>query len=415
MHINNDFQRNSNISHVFETIWSNTEISRIDISKKLNSYRSTVSNIINTLLENKVICEGKLGNATEKGGRKPVFISVNKDYGCVVGIELQTNDFKVVAFSFNGQQVYSKKGKTPVKTSLINEPEKLFLSIIDSIIDEILPDIKKLPMPALGITIGIPGIIDIDSGVIVRSDPFNIKNFDYKKNLGSRYGIPLFIENDAKCCAWLQCGLNIESSKNRDFLCVLTKDYSGNNKLLYPGNFKDGVGIGLSISMNGKILHGHKYALGEYVSRTWNETKKGQTGLPDAVVNSILTNDESYQEWLIDLFSTLTVFIPLLEPKAIFFHGQPENKHELIKKVIHESVPQFEAVVKKCDSEFVIMNENPYEIAQGAALMFLQKVFEYNEIENQDSSYTFISWDEVFDLHKKSEKKMMLHGSKSEK
>jgi hypothetical protein len=408
MHINNDFQRNSNISHVFGTVWNNSEISRIDIARKLELYRSTVSNIIGTLLENDVICEGERGSVTEKGGRKPVFLSINKKFGCIIGIELQTNIFTVEALTFDGKEIFSMEGETPLNESLINSPEKSFLFIVDHIIEKIIPEIEKLPVPPLGICIGVPGIVDIDKGIIIRSDPFSLKSFKYAEALGKRYGLPLFMENDAKCCAWLQCALHNDVGK-RDFLCVLAKDYQENERLDYPGNFRNGIGVGLSISMNGRVMHGHNYAIGEYISRTWSKNKKGQTGLPEAVLNTIVTSEDSYREWLIDLFSTLTMFVPLLEPKAIFMHGQPASRKSMITDVIHKEIPQFEDVVERCGSEFIIMDENPYEIARGAALMFLQKMFEIPDLEGS-VSYSHISWDDLFSLQRKSRNKLFHRG-----
>ena len=408
MHINNDFQRNSNISHVFGTVWNNSEISRIDIARKLELYRSTVSNIIGTLLENDVICEGERGSVTEKGGRKPVFLSINKSFGCIIGIELQTNSFTVVAMTFDGKQIFSMTDQTPLDESLVPYPEKSFVYIIDKIIEKIIPEIEKLPVPPLGICIGLPGIVDIDKGILIRSDPFALKSFKYAEVLGKRYGLPLFMENDAKCCAWLQCALHNDVSK-RDFFCVLTKEYRGNERLDYPGNFKNGIGVGLSISLNGHIMHGHNYAIGEYVSRTWTRNKKGQTGLPEAVLNTIVTSEDSYREWLIDLFSTLTMFVPLLEPRAIFLHGQPGSRRNKIQQVIQSDIPQFEDILDRCNSEFIIMDENQYEIAQGAALMFLQKMFEIPDIGSA-SSYSHISWDELFMLQRKSREKCFQRG-----
>ena len=67
MHVNNDYQRNANLSRVFETVWKNPNFSRIDIARKLELYRSTVSNIIGTLVESDLICEGERGLPTEKG------------------------------------------------------------------------------------------------------------------------------------------------------------------------------------------------------------------------------------------------------------------------------------------------------------------------------------------------------------
>ncbi len=401
MHFNSDFQKNSNISNIFKTIWNNPEISRIDISKKFNIYRSTVSNIIGTLLSNDVIVEKERSSDLEKSGRKPICLSINKNFGSILGIELQINEYKIVLISFDGTQLIKKYEKIHINPEFLNNPEGQFLFLLDGIINGVMDEIKKTNIPLLGIVVGMPGIIDIDRGIIVNSVPFDLRGFNYSEKINNRYGVPFFIENDAKCCAWLQCGLKRDSDKSGDFLCVFTKDYSDNPSSLNPNVTKDGIGIGISISMNGQVLHGHNYAIGEYVSLSWTPNKKGQTGLPDAVKKTVFSNDESYKDWIIDLFSTLTTFIPLFEPGKVFFHGQPIEKKELILTTIKDEVPQFEAILNNCNSKLVIVDQNPYEIAYGASLMFLQTLSKIENIEQQ-ISYTSISWDEIFELQKRS-------------
>ena len=295
MHVNNDYQRNANLSKVFETVWKNQNFSRIDIARKLDLYRSTVSNIIGTLVDSALICEGERGNATEKGGRKPVFLSVNPDFGCVIGIELQLDTYHVSLLSFDGQPLLFEEGPTPVNTSLLDNPEDLFVSTIDSIMKKAAELVRNNKLKPLAISVGIPGIIDSSRGVIVRSAPFRLTDFDYGKRLYERYGIPLFMENDARCCSWLQLALNKASGK-KDFLCVLARTYAGNPLLTYPESYEKGIGIGLSFAMNGRIINGRNFAAGEYISRSWTTYQKGQTGLPEAVLKTVDTVDDSYAE-----------------------------------------------------------------------------------------------------------------------
>lgn len=410
MHVNNDFQRNSNLSHVFESVWKSNDISRIEIARKLDLYRSTVSNIITTLTENDVICEGERGNVTEKGGRKPVFLSINENFGCVIGIELQPDNYNVTALSFTKQKLFQLTDVTPINEELIDTPEDLFVNTIDSIIEQILPSIQQLKIPVLGICLGIPGIVDIDKGIIKLSDPFSLKNFNYAEKLGNRYGLPFLVENDAKCCAWLQCSKD-ENSQKSDFLCVLARNYNGNQKYNFPRNYRKGIGIGLSIVLNGRIINGHNYAVGEYISNSWRETRTGQTGLPEAVLSTITTVEDSYREWLIDLFSTLTTTVPLLEPCAIYLHGQPTEKKQYIFDVIKNSVSQFQAVLQRYESELIIMDEDSYEISKGAALMFMQKLIEIPMIETS-KSYSKLTWDQIFTIQKQAKQNLLLHGGK---
>ena len=407
MHVNNDYQRNANLSRVFETVWKNPNFSRIDIARKLELYRSTVSNIIGTLVESDLICEGERGLPTEKGGRKPVFLSVNPDFGCVIGIEIQLDSYHVCTVGFDGCVIYETEGPTPADENLLDKPEELFVFMVDSIIKEILPAVNEGNVRPLAISIGLPGIIDIDNGVIKYSAPFRLKDFDYASILGKRYGIPLFMENDARCCSWLQLALNKASDK-KDLLCVLARNYAGNPLLSYPESYEKGIGIGLSITMNGRVINGRNYGVGEYISRSWTTYQKGQTGLPEAVLKTVDSVDDSYAEWVKDLFGTLTMMVPLLEPETIFVHGQPQNRHDFMLKVIEESVPQFSSIVKYCGSELVVMEEDSYSISKGAALMCIQKLYEVQVLESKPS-YSVLKWDDLFSLHRASLDKSLLN------
>ncbi len=406
MHVNNTFQRNSNLSRVFETVWKNPNFSRIDIARKLELYRSTVSNIIGTLVESGLICEGERGVPTEKGGRKPVFLSVNPDFGCVIGIEIQLDFFHVSVLSFDGKSFFEDIGRTPVNPVLLDKPEELFVYMVDTIIKSIQEDVNINPLRPLAISIGLPGIIDIDNGVIKYSAPFRLKEFDYATILGKRYGIPLFMENDARCCSWLQLALN-KSSDKKDFLCVLARNYAGNPLLSYPESYGKGIGVGLSITMNGRVINGRNYGVGEYISRSWTTYQKGQTGLPEAVLKTVDSVEDSYAEWIKDLFGTLTMMVPLLEPETVFVHGQPKFRRDFMLDVIKKNVPQFTSIMDYCGSELVIMDDDAFGISKGAALMCIQKLYEVQILEAKPS-YSILKWDELFDLHKRSRSKSLL-------
>lgn len=389
MHVNNDFQKNSNLSHVFENIWRKKSVSRIDISRDLNLYRSTVSNIINTLLENHVIFETEVGSPSEKGGRKPVFLSINKEYGAILGIEIQTDVFRGSLISFDGTTLKNFKDRTPVIKENQNHAE-FFTEMVNSIVIKLLDEAKKFNIPVLGICLAIPGIVDIDKGVILRSEPFSLYDYNFKDLLACRFTVPLFIENDARCCSWFQKTISEECASS-DFLCVLARSHD-----------TAGISIGISITMDGRVINGKKHAVGEYVSRSWIPGKKSQTGLPNAVLSTINTDRDSYREWLIDLFGTLTTFVPLLEPSKIFIFGQQHNDEGFINEVIEKDVIQFKAIMENCECELVVVEDDEFSISSGAAFMFLQKLFEIQTLEGE-LSYSHLDWDYLFSIHSKFE------------
>ena len=379
MHINKTVSRNLNISQIFETVWRAGGISRIDISKQMGLYRSTVTSIIDSVLKSKIIIEGERGSATEKGGRKPINLIINKNAGMIIGLEVQPDFFTVSVVDLSGNVIFSKNQKIKeVKARTKTGAEKYFEDLIDKIINDVFESIKEIKIPKLAICIGVPGIVDTKKGVIIKSVPFNLENYDFSKTLFKKYKIPLLIENDAKCCAWLN-GLN---PKKEDFICVLIRNHSDG-----------GIGVGLSVVVNGEILNGHNYAVGEYRSISWKNEKNGQTGLSKDIIKNIERKPEAYKNWLIDLFSTLTVFVPLVQPQKIYIYGQKDP--DFIQKVISKKVPQFDQITKTFKSRLEIVPQNFYEISKGAACMFIQKLFKIPFAE--DFYYKDeISWDKLF-------------------
>lgn len=387
MHVNNDFQRISNISQTFETIWRQKEISRIDIARKLNVYRSTVSNIIDTLLEHKVILEGQRGEASEKGGRKPIYLSINKDFGAIAGIELQPLFYNVTVINFSGEEIFSYQNEYKIEdfqNSCDNE-QKIFTSLLDFIINNLLEEVKSKSIKLLGICLALPGIIDTKNAIIKKSVAFGLKDMDFTSVI-KRYSVPILIENDAKCCGWLH---KAQREDVKDFICVLAREHK-----------TQGISVGLCVVMNNKLINGHNYAAGEYISLSWKNNKKGQTGLPQAVIKTLTTVEDSYKVWVKDLFSTLTVMIPLLEPCKIYFHGQKAEKKQQILKIIEQEVCQFNNAMKCFGSELELPNEDGFEIAKGAALMFIQKLFEIHFLKD-DYFYERLNWDTIFEMENK--------------
>lgn len=387
MHINKTVSRNLNISQIFETVWRAGGISRIDISKQMGLYRSTVTSIIDSVLKSKIIIEGERGSATEKGGRKPINLIINKNAGMIIGLEVQPDFYTVSVVDLSGNVIFSKNQKIKeVKARTKTGAEKYFEDLIDKIINDVFESIKEIRIPKLAICIGVPGIVDTKKGVIIKSVPFNLENYDFSKTLFKKYKIPLLIENDAKCCAWLKLmteGKQTLSEKSRDdFICVLVKDHKNGD-----------TGIGLSIVVNGEILNGHNYAAGEYRSLSWRKESKGQTGLSDAVIKTKDKKESSRKQWLTDLFSTLTVFVPLLEPKKIYVYGQKDQA--FIEEVIHKNIRQFEEITKLFKTQVCILKEDIYEISKGAAFMFIQKLC---KIPHSEEFYYHgeITWKRVF-------------------
>ena len=97
-----------------------------------------------------------------------------------------------------------------------------------------------------GVGIGVPGIIDMDTGMLRESPNLpGWSEFPVHAEIERRLGIPVMLENDANAAAlgekWLGAG------KNHESMCMLTL----------------GTGVGGGIVLNGKIWHGMNGMAGE--------------------------------------------------------------------------------------------------------------------------------------------------------
>lgn len=380
---NNNFQKNSNISRIIETIWRQGEVSRIDIARSLELYRSTVSNIIGSLIENNIIIETSSGESLPQGGRKPIYLNLNTNFGCVIGFEIQPKKYHAVIIDLNSSILFSSTEETPSA-----ELDDICTSIFPSLIEKT----KELGLPLLGICVGLPGIIDSNHGKIIRSDPFDILQDEFVKRYTEQYKIPVLIENDANCCAWLQLTLNRKENL-QDFILLLAEYHKANPKK----NRKAGMGVGLALSLQGKVRYGKDCGAGEFVSNSWKSDSPGQTGLAEDVLETLLTNDVSYEKWVVDLFSTLVPFISILAPECLYIHGQPAHKKEFINSIIEAKIPQFMRVLDKTKCTLIFSSDSEYDVAQGAAAMFLQRLFSVPDFSEIGSPVRF-DWDSLFSL-----------------
>lgn len=113
----------------------------------------------------------------------------------------------------------------------------------------------------IGIGVGVPGLIRIDSGVIARAPNLpGWEDFPLKEKLEGKLKLPVIVENDANAAAmgevWLGAGRDVDS------LILLTL----------------GTGIGGGIISTGHIVHGHDGMAGEFGHMTVNSDSERLCG-----------------------------------------------------------------------------------------------------------------------------------------
>lgn len=262
--------RSNNEKSVLQQIFIDEPISRIQISRNLGLNKSTVSAIYNDLKEKDLVVETGQGDSSEVGGRKPVMIKVNKDYGYTINFDLGFNHLDVMANYIEG---------TPFSYERIYTVGKDIHQMVEMLIEEA----KKLSATReglMGISVAIHGIV---MGTQIKSSPFiDMQDVDLYQVLTDEFEVPVVLENEANLVAMAQRDFSKLSDKRLHNIVV----------------FSIHKGIGAGIVIDHEIYRGEYGEAGEvgrsiYLADPNNPdkgTKIEDFASQDAIIETIRTN-----------------------------------------------------------------------------------------------------------------------------
>ena len=369
---NNVFQRNANTSLVAQLIWKQGGLSRVDISRILQLNKSTVSNIISYLMDIGLVNEGEHREAASQGGRKPIELTIARDFGCVFGFDLQPSHYRSVIMSVDGSVLWEVKG---------TKRQISFESFVLSVVDEALNAHSRIQIPILAMAFSIPGQINAKEGTIIYSYPFGLRDYHLKDFLKTRYDYPIFIENDANCAAWL----DLHSTLGHDFSSNAVSVVADFHEESKRNDSVVGIGAGFGVIIDGNVYHGSHDSAGEFCSITWNRGNPNQSGLSAELLKKTIDDREALSEWMVDTFSSLVPFFAIMDFKTVVLHGNPFADGAWTRKVLEERVPQFMGVLEKIGCDLVIESKDESVSAKGAAYMYLHDLYSVPGLEDDMS------------------------------
>ena len=353
-----------NTSRVMREIWIHKHISRIQIAKNLGLDKSTISTIVANLLADGIIHEHAEGEAGPQGGRKPVFLTLNRSFACVLGIEFRPESYTAVAVDLQGEILYSKF-----------EPIRLrgadFKEVFFEVTSRIRSELAGIDSPLLGIGIGVSGVVDPQKGIIRYSIPLQMEGeFDFRRQILKEHDLPLFLENDANACAWGE--LVFHRVKNlQDFLFLLVefRDIKDQKRL------HEKIAVGMGIVINGRVHYGHRYSAGEFRSAFCTPESKGQFSLSGREVAHIEEDPEVLHRFIRELSKNAALMVNTFNLSHVFLGGDIERYKAMVREALTEEIegnwPYPDEV--RCKIRFSSLGDK--SVAYGAAGLVLHRLF----------------------------------------
>ncbi|HVP19967.1 MAG TPA: ROK family transcriptional regulator [Spirochaetia bacterium] len=358
-----------NLYRVLRAIWVSPGVSRSALSTSLRLDKSTITKIVADLLQKEIVVESAEGVASEKGGRRPVFLGVRRDFGCVVGLEIQTERYTAVAVDLEGKILYSR-------SEPLTPDGKPIPSVFLDIMSAVSLDLERQGLEPLGIGVGVSGIVDSANGVIQQSIPLGISApVEFYASGARLLGKPLSIDNDANCCCWAELVRN-RGSRPREFLFLL-----GEFRKERVGDLNGGgVSIGLGLVIGGRVHLGACCSAGEFRSVFRVTETKSQFSLPDETMRLAAWDETTFRQVALEIGQNLALLVNTLDLSHVFIGGSIEKYRSILIPVIEDEVQRNWPYGKK-SLKIELSELGELIVAYGAASMFLERLFSLPEIE----------------------------------
>ncbi len=221
---------------VLELIFHNEPVSRIDLSQMTGLNKATVSSLVDELIEEELVRE--VGYGTSSGGRKPILLTIKRDAGYCVGVNVQITHMTTVLTDLSGTIVYKRVLNTGYPIA-VAELEELLISEVANASAQ--AKLSRHGIIAAGIA--LPGIVNFQTGSVYYLPNIEIHDWDICRSMSQRFSFPLFIDNDGNCGAL---------SEHRR--------YPARNLVFVNA----GIGIGTGIIINGELYRGSHGIAGEF-------------------------------------------------------------------------------------------------------------------------------------------------------
>lgn len=211
-------------------------ISRAEIAKVSGLNRSTVTDIVRELLEEGLLVEMGF-REPERSGRPAILLRLNADNIKCIVIDVGVRKSRLFVGDVDANVECLTTFDTP------RDPD-VFVGRCCDELDRVFQQ-DELGV-FRGITISFPGLIDRNSGCIRLAPNLGWYNLDLVVPFGKRYGLPVYVENEAKLCAVAQMyhgATGVEA--NYAFVSVT-----------------EGIGVGLVL--NNELYGGVDGAAGEF-------------------------------------------------------------------------------------------------------------------------------------------------------
>lgn len=210
--INQNVQKENNISVVLRALRSDTECTRIRLAKATGLTQPSITKIIAQLMEWGTVSElESVGNGI---GRKATRLHLNAERYRVAAVRINRTYINAAVYDMKGRLCDMASCKTSSEAGAHSSMRQL-INMLDSLI-------ARTQVPVLSIGVAVPGPYHFFAGRISLMSGFPGWNeIDIRAELEAAFGLPVFVDQDANCGALAEMWYSgSEGNSDMLFICA---------------------------------------------------------------------------------------------------------------------------------------------------------------------------------------------------
>ncbi len=291
-HADHNLMRTINRSLILRHLRLAEGLSRADLAGQTGLMRSTVSSLVDELLEENLVHE--TGIAPSRGGRRGTLLDLNPAGGCAIGVEITSQTVLVVLTDFVAQPRWQHT------ISLNSRDPNVVIAQTEHLIQEALRfNANNGNMKPLGIGVGIAGLVDTQQGALKVAANLGWHDIPVKDLWERLFSLPVQVGNEASIAALGEHYFGAASGYT-NFV----------NLYLSP------TAIGAGIFIDGKLYQGMGGYAGEVghmvIDPAGERCACGKRGCWEVLLRAAIGNDEMTTVLAAGVADLINIFNPQL-------------------------------------------------------------------------------------------------------
>jgi predicted NBD/HSP70 family sugar kinase len=256
---------------------------------------------------------------TQSPGRNQELLAINPSLGWSVGFEVAPGAITMAVLDAGGGQLGFEEHTGPMGL------EQSLQSLRD-LVDTWKRRRGAPPGALLGAGVGIGGLVDSESGILLFSHVFHAKDFGVRTAVQNTLGVPVFVDNDARLLATAEHHLNPKCGP-RFFHFLLRTEQGRDNTYR--------IALGASMIADGRPLRGDHNAAGELGRTFYDYRPHGLTRHDlDLLASPAAELSEACRETARCLGRCLSPVIDLLDVRVVVLGGNHPWKNRRFRQAV---------------------------------------------------------------------------------